>query len=157
MKVGENNEGGFTMIEVAVASIIMMVGLVFLATLFTLTMAQNRHVKQSTTATALAQQKLEELNAIEPSDKRLSVGGGLDEASKKPDYFDTLYVDPVTGEITTVLPVGGTPIYDRYWLVELDPDPTLTQARIITVRVKARQASIGKTAEETKLTTIRSW
>ncbi|HKS42945.1 MAG TPA: prepilin-type N-terminal cleavage/methylation domain-containing protein [Blastocatellia bacterium] len=155
MKVGENNESGFTMIEVAVASVIMTVGLVFLATLFTLTIGQNRHVKQSTTATALAQQKLEELNAIEPSDPRLFVGGGLDEASKKTDYYDTLYVDAVTGEITTTIPTGGTPIYDRYWQVE--NDTSLTQARVLTVRVKARQPSVGKTADETKLTTIRSW
>ena len=155
MKVGENNEGGFTIIEVAIASIIMMIGLVFLATLFTLSMAQNRHVKQGTTATALAQQKLEELNSIEPSDKRLSVGGGLDEASKKTSYYDTLYVDAITGEVTPILPAGGTPIYDRYWLVE--NDPALTRARLLTVRVKARQASVGRTAEETKLTTIRSW
>ena len=155
MKVGKNNESGFTMIEVAVASVIMTVGLVFLATLFTLTMSQNRHVKQSTTATALAQQKLEELNSIESSDPRLSVGGGLDEASKKTNYYDTLYVDAITGEITTNIPTSGTPIYDRYWLVE--NDPTLTQARVLTVRVKARQPSVGKTPDETKLTTIRSW
>lgn len=155
MEVRENNESGFTMIEVSVASIITMVGLVFLATLFTLTIGQNRHVKQVSTATALAQQKLEELNSIEPSDKRLSVGGGLDDASKKTDYFDVLYVDPATGEITTVIPTGGTPIYDRYWQVE--NDPTLTRARLLTVRVKARQPGVGKTPEETKLTTIRSW
>lgn len=155
MKFGKNNESGFTMIEVSVASVIMMVSLVFLATLFTLTMAQNRHVKQSTTATALAQQKLEELNSVEPSDPRLSVGGGLDEASKKPDYYDTLYVDAITGEITPNIPVSGTPIYDRYWLVE--NDPSLTQARVLTVRVKSRQPSVGKTPDETKLTTIRSW
>jgi prepilin-type N-terminal cleavage/methylation domain-containing protein len=155
MKVGENNESGFTLIELAVASVIMTVGLVFLATLFTLAMAQNRNVKQSTTATALAQQKLEELNAVEPSDPRLFVGGGLDEASKKNNYYDTLYVEAVTGEITTNIPVSGTPIYDRYWQVE--NDTSLTQARVLTVRVKARQPSVGKTADETKLTTIRSW
>lgn len=155
MKFGENNESGFTMIEVAVASVIMMVGLVFLATLFTLTMSQNRHVRQATTATALAQQKLEELNAVEPSDPRLSVGGGLDDASKKTNYYDTLYVNAITGEITPNIPTSGTPIYDRYWQVE--NDPTLTQSRILTVRVRARQNSIGKTNDQTTLTTIRSW
>ena len=156
MKVGENNESGFTLIEVAVASIIMTIGLVFLATLFTLTMSQNRLVKQETTATALAQQKLEELNSQGTDDEQLLVGGGLDEATKKPKYFDTLYVNPTTGEITTTLPTGGTPIYDRYWKIEKD-STALAQSLFITVRVKARQPSVSKTAEEAKITTVRSW
>ncbi len=156
MKVDKNNESGFTMIEVAVASVIMTVGLVFLATLFTLAMAQNRLVKQETTATALALQKLEDLNSQGPEDDQLIIGGGLDEATKKPSYWDTLYVNPTTGEITTTLPTGGTPIYDRYWKIEHDP-AALTQSIFITVRVKARQPSVSKTAEEAKITTVRSW
>ena len=155
MKVGEKNESGFTLIEVAVASVITMVGLVFLATLFTLAMAQNHLVKQETTATALAQQKLEEINAVDPGDVRLDVGGGLTEATKANNYFDTLYVNPDTGVVTTVIPQGATPIYDRYWMVE--NDSSLNNTVLITVRVKARQPSMGKTAEETTLTTVRSW
>jgi type II secretory pathway pseudopilin PulG len=155
MKVGENNESGFTLIEVAVASVIMMVGLVFLASLFTLAMAQNHLVKQETTTTALAQWKLEEMNAIEPTDDRLNAGGGLTEAAKQNTYFDTVYVNPDTGDVTTTIPTGATPIYDRYWLVE--NDASLTNTRLITVRVKSRQPSMGKTAEETTLTTVRSW
>jgi type II secretory pathway pseudopilin PulG len=155
MKVGENNESGFTLIEVAVASVITMVGLVFLASLFTLAMAQNHLVKQETTATALAQQKLEEINAVDPGDFRLDAGGGLTEATKANNYFDTLYVNPDTGVVTTVIPQGATPIYDRYWLVE--SDSSLNNTVLITVRVKARQPSMGKTAEETTLTTVRSW
>jgi len=155
MKVGEKNESGFTLIEVAVASVITMVGLVFLATLFTLAMEQNHLVKQETTATALAQQKLEEINAVDPGDARLDVGGGLTEATKANNYFDTLYVNPDTGVVTTVIPQGATPIYDRYWMVE--NDSSLNNTVLITVRVKARQPSMGKTAEETTLTTVRSW
>ena len=155
MQVREKNESGFTLIEVAVASVITMVGLVFLATLFTLAMAQNHLVKQETTATALAQQKLEEINAVDPGDVRLDVGGGLTEATKATNYTDTLYVNPDTGVVTTVIPQGATPIYDRYWMVE--NDSSLNNTVLITVRVKARQPSMGKTAEETTLTTVRSW
>jgi type II secretory pathway pseudopilin PulG len=155
MKVGEKNESGFTLIEVAVASVITMVGLVFLASLFPLAMAQNHLVKQETTATALAQQKLEEINAVDPGDFRLDVGGGLTEATKANNYFDTLYVNPDTGVVTTVIPQGSTPIYDRYWMVE--NDSSLNNTVLITVRVKARQQSMGKTDEETTLTTVRSW
>lgn len=118
-------------------------------------MAQNRMVKQYTTAVVLGQEKLEELNAIEASDQRLKIGGGLTEALKQPNYYDTVFVDPLTGTVTAVIPQGVTPIYDRYWLVEQDTE--LTNAVLISVRVKARQPSIGRTAEETALTTERSW
>lgn len=154
MKIAENKESGFTLIEVAVASVIMMVGLVFLATLFTLAMSQNRMVKQGATTTAIAQQKLEELTALDPSDSKLILGGGLDDASKKTNYYDSLYVNTTTGAISTSA-TAGTVMYDRYWLVEADP--SLTRTLIVTVCVKAKQASKGKTAEQTTLTTIRSW
>lgn len=156
MRVEENNESGFTLIEVAVASFITMSSLVFLAGLFTLAMAQNRLVKQYTTAVALAQWKLEELNAIETSDNRLDVGGGLTEGTKQKDYYDTVYVNPETGEVTNIIPEGVTPIYDRYWKVE--DDASLDgNALIISVTVKARQPSIGRTAEEATLATERCW
>ena len=159
----ESDESGFTVLEVAIASVITMVGLVFLASLFTLGIAQNRLVKQYTTATALARQKLEELNAIDTSDPQLSgTGGGLNRPNvtndqAQPDYNDTVYVNPQTGVVTTEIPQGATPIYDRYWKVENDPDPQLTNTRIISVRVVARQPSIGRTAEQVTLTTARSW
>ena len=155
MRFEENSESGFTVLETAIASVITMTSLVFLAGLFTLGMAQNRMVKQYTTAVALAQQKLEELNSIETSDVRMTIGGGLTDATRQNNYFDTVYVDPDTGTITTNIPQGTTPIYDRYWQVEADTQ--LNRAVIISVRVKARQPSLGRGVEETVLTTVRSW
>jgi hypothetical protein len=156
----ESNESGFTVLEVAIASVISTVGLVFLATLFTLGIAQNRMVKQYTTATALAQQKLEEINAVERTDTRLALGGGLAKTIADPKqngYFDTIYVNPQTGEVTTQIPQGATPIYDRYWKIENDPLFNNDTCRIISVRVAARQPTVGRNAEETILTTVRSW
>ncbi len=155
MKEIESNQNGFTILEVAIASIITMVGLLFLAGLFTLAIGQNRMVKQFTTTLALAQQKLEELNALEREDERFAVGGGLTEETKVDDYSDVVFVNPSTGTITTEIPEGETPIYARYWIIE--NDPTLTNTRIISVRVVAIQASQGRQAEETTLTTARSW
>jgi hypothetical protein len=155
MKKDENNQGGFTVLEVAIASIITMVGLLFLASLFSLAIGQNKMVKQYTTTIALAQQKLEELNALEREDARFEIGGGLTEETKQTDYCDVVYVNPSTGTVTTDIPQGQTPIYARYWMIESDPN--LTNTRIISVRVVAIQASQGRTAEETTLTTARSW
>lgn len=153
----ESNEAGFTVLEVAIASVISTVSLVFLASLFTLGIAQNRMVKQYTTATKLAQQQLELLNAVERTDGRLAIGGGLNTTgdAKQPNYNDTVFVDPETGLITTVIPQGATPIYDRFWKIEADPQ--LATSYIISVRVVARQPSVGRQAEEVTLATARSW
>lgn len=153
----ERNEAGFTLLEVAVASVISMVSLVFLASLFTLGMAQNRMVRQYTTATKLAQQKLEELNAVERTDGRLAIGGGLDITGdpKQTNYNDTVFVDPDTGTVTTIIPQGATPIYDRFWKIEADPQ--LTTSFIVSSRVVARQPTVGRKSEEVTLATARSW
>ena len=153
-------EAGFTVLEVAVASVITMVGLVFLANMFTLAITQNRLVKQYTTATTLAQQKLEELNTVQRStDSKVQVGGGLTDGTKQTGYYETLYVDPVTGVVSTTIPTGATPIFYRYWLVEADSSLNTSQNKtlILSVRVVAKNPTSGKTAEEVTLTTARAW
>ena len=147
-------ENGFTILEVAVASVITIGGLVFLASLFLVAISQNRSTKQSTATTALAQQKLEELNALEKNDARLALGGGLTEAAKQDSYWDEIYVDSVGG-VTTTVPAGASAQYRRYWKIE--NDPALERVSVISVRVVALQAAKGKTAEETSLMTVRSW
>lgn len=159
MRVLENNQGGFTLIEVAVASVITMIGLVFLASLFTLAITQNRVVKQFTSTTTLAQEKIEELNAIDYGDKRLNVGGDLDDqvSVNDVDYFDEIFIDDQTGEVKTgaQIPEGQVPHYRRFWRVENDPE--LLDTVIISVRVAALQAGRNTgMAEETTLATVRS-
>jgi Tfp pilus assembly protein PilV len=153
-------EAGFTVVEVAVASIVTMVGLVFLANMFTLAITQNRLVKQYTTATTLAQQKLEELNTVQLStDSDVAVGGGLTDGTKQTGYWETLYVDPSTGVVSTTIPAGATPIFFRYWQVEADSSLNTSQNKtvILSVRVVAKNPTSGRTAEEVTLTTGRAW
>lgn len=154
------NENGFTIIEVAISSVITMVGLIFLATLFTLAMSQNRLTKQHTTTTALAQKKLEELMAIERNDARLTIGGGLDSATKQDSYNDQIFVNDA-GTITTTIPAGKSATYSRFWKIEADPGG-LANAVMISVKVVAVQtAKPGRnseqTNEQTTLSTVRSW
>ena len=136
-----------------------MVGLVFLASLFTLAITQNRVVKQFTSTTALAQEKIEELNAIDYGDKKLNVGGDLDDqlSVNDVDYFDEVFVDDATGEVKTgaQIPQGQVPHYRRFWRIENDPE--LLDTVIISVRVAALQAGRNTgMAEETTLATVRS-
>jgi hypothetical protein len=159
MRVPENDQGGFTLIEVAIASIITMVGLIFLASLFTLAMTQNRVVKQFTSTTALAQEKIEELNAIDYGDNKMSVGGDLENQFSvgNVNYFDEVFVDDQTGDVMTgaQIPQGQVPHYRRYWRIENDPE--LINTLIISVRVAALQAGRNTgMAEETTLATVRS-
>jgi Tfp pilus assembly protein PilV len=150
-----NGESGFTLIEVAIASVISMVGLMALASLFTYAIYQNKLIKQYTATTAMAQQKLEELNAIEKTDSRLDIGGSLNETGKQTGYWDEVYVDEKTGTVSTTIPTGQTANYRRYWQVEADPQ--LEYTVLVIVRVVATQASRGKKPEETTLVSIRSF
>jgi hypothetical protein len=159
MRVPKNDQGGFTIIEVAVASVITMVGLIFLASLFTLAITQNRVVRQFTSTTALAQEKIEELNAIDYGDKKMNVGGDLEAQVSVDDiaYFDEVFVDDQTGNVMTgaQIPQGQVPHYRRYWRIENDPE--LINTLIISVRVAALQAGRNTgAAEETTLATVRS-
>ena len=158
MKDNNNNQSGFTILEVAVASVISMVGLVFLASLFTLAMSQNRLVKQFTSTAALAQEKVEELNAIEITDLRMAIGGDLNAETTVGgvNYFDTIFIDD-DGQVllNDDIPEGRTGQYRRFWRLEADAD--LVNTTIITVRVAATQPghNQGRT-EETILVTVRS-
>lgn len=159
MRVPENDQKGFTIIEVAIASIITMVGLIFLASLFTLAITQNRVVKQFTSTTALAQEKIEELNAIDYGDVKMTPGGNLDNQVKvgNNNYFDEIFIDETTGDVKVgnQIPQGQVPHYRRYWKIENDPE--LINTLIISVRVAALQAGRNTgMAEETTLATVRS-
>lgn len=147
-------EDGFTLIEVCMASLLVMVGLVFLAQLFVVAIKQNRSVKQQTAATAIAQQKMEELNALEKTDARLLTGGGLDIASKQNGYYDQVYVNDA-GTVSTTIPAGQVANYKRYWKIEADP--SLNRTFIISVRVVSVFISKGGRQEETTLASVRSW
>ncbi len=147
-------EAGFTLIEVCIASLLTMVGLVFLAQLFVVAVKQNRSVRQMTAATAIAQQKMEELNAIEKTDARLLVGGGLDDSAKQSGYYDQVYVNDA-GTISAIIPAGQIANYHRYWKIEADP--SLDRTRLISVRVVSVAAAKGGRPEQTTLASVRSW
>src|SRR5215210_5747954 len=142
----ENEQSGFTIIEVAVASVISMIGLVFLASLFTLAIAQNRTVKQFTSTTALAQEKLEELSALDQTSGRLTRGGDLyssQTVNTGPGatltYSNDIFVDD-SGQIMLDgnMPSGSAPHYRRFWSIQ--NDPAMLNTVIISVRVVSIQS-----------------
>lgn len=155
----ENSQSGFSILEVSVASVVSMVGLLCIAGLFSLSISQGRVVKQFSATTALAQEKLEQLTTFERGDSRLTVGGDLNTAQTVGGlvYSDDIFVDdagPVY--INGSIPPLSKAQYRRYWTVQ--NSPTLTNTMIVAVRVVALQAgrNSGK-AEETTLMSVRSW
>ncbi|HVF88812.1 MAG TPA: prepilin-type N-terminal cleavage/methylation domain-containing protein [Blastocatellia bacterium] len=156
----ENNENGFTLIEVAIASVISMVGLLFLASLFTLSISQNRLVKNFTATTALAQQKLEELNALPANFPRLAVGGNLNAGVKVGgiNYFDKVSIsDEGQVMVDDEIPAGYPVHYNRFWRIESETNALFPNTFIISVRVVSTQAGRNSgAAESTTLATVRA-
>src|SRR5258707_10948320 len=117
----ENSQSGFTILEVSVASVVSMVGLLCLAGLFSLSISQGRVVKQFSASTALAQEKLEQLTTFERSDTRLAVGGDLNAAQTVGAivYSDDIFVDD-TGQVSIngAIPSGSKAQYRRFWTVQ---------------------------------------
>jgi hypothetical protein len=155
----EGGQSGFTVLEVVIATVVAMIGLLSLAGLFTLSISQNRVVKQFASTTALAQEKIEQLTAIEKADNRLAVGGDLNIAKTVGAivYSDDIYVDDAgLVYLNGNIPVGVKALYRRFWTVA--SSAALANTVIIGVRVVALQSgrNTGR-AEETVLTTVRSW
>jgi type II secretory pathway pseudopilin PulG len=124
------SEKGFTLIEAVIAMLVTVVGLVSLATMFSLAMKTNASSRNFTTATTFAQDKLEQLGAqsfqrlVDParmlpnpesqSTEDALIAGDLDGDAMGPDgsyYFDKIIiagredVEP-EGTVTVVAPNG---------------------------------------------------
>ena len=86
-------ERGFSLVEVLVASTILIVGLVALAQLFIVATASNISSRHVTYATVLAAQKLEELRSL-PSAQQSDLGS-VDEIG---EYWRRWSIDPLPAE-----------------------------------------------------------
>jgi hypothetical protein len=122
-------------------------------------MRQNKTSRQSTHATAIAQSKLEELNATPI--EQLRYGGDLGpkrvdgDAGGAPGYSDYVAVDNADTDRIGVVADRDKANYVRYW--KIDPDPGGWQGVYrITVRVIALAPGLGNDGEEVTLSTVRT-
>lgn len=135
------SDTGVTLIEVLIATVILVVGLVAGAQLLALSIQMHQLAAETTDATRLANNKLEELMklnfAADPAIQITPVG--LDPLTQNvPNYFD--------------VPVAG--VYTRRWLVQAGPTAT---TRLVTVRLVPAQTD-RRVAKEVDLTTVvRQW
>jgi type II secretory pathway pseudopilin PulG len=152
-------ESGFTLIEAVIAALILLVAIVFVAQMFVTAIRQNRSSRQYTHATAVAQSKLEELNAVPIG--QLQYGGDL--ATEGGDgrgatgYVDYVAVDNLETDRIGVVERPENANYVRYWRIDPDPDPRgWSGVYRISVRVVSLRAAAGEQAEEATVATVRS-
>ena len=131
------SESGFTLIEVLIATVIVVVGLVATAQLLIITASMHQLARTSTDATRLAQRKVDELQRVSwnAADLNYLLGIELSPANtltqNVANYFETILVDPA-------VPTSGS--YDVRWSVTNGPTGT---TRWVTVRAVPSVASVG--------------
>ena len=132
---GDRGDAGFSLVEAMVASLVLTVGLVGLLQLLAVTTVMHSDARQATTATLLAQSKLDELMKKNLStNASVQVGGSI--TTNVANYFDT--------------PQAGI---TRRWAVSNGP---VANTRLLTVKVENTGGRVY--GREQQLTTIiRQW
>ena len=100
-----NDDRGFTLIEVLIAIVVLTVALVSMAELMAITLRMQQLGRNQTSATRVAQDKVDELMSQNFANVQLAVGGSL--TADVANHFDA----PVPAG-------GGNAIFRRRWLVE---------------------------------------
>ena len=116
------DERGFTLVEALVAMVICTIGLVSMAELMAVTLRLQQLGRNSTAAVRLAQDKVDELMALDfPGAAGIRCGGSL--------------TAPVLNYNDDALDFNGNSQgYERRWIVSAGPDGDL-RLRTVTVRV----------------------
>jgi len=124
---GSNNERGFSLVEALVTIFIMGIVLLGIAQLIGVSVHLKRASEDVTSATALAEQKLEELKNVDYD--TLAAGGSI--TGDLPGFFDSPDLDG-----------DGTAEFTRRWQV-LD----LGSGKVMRVRVLSNLAAYGPAKE----------
>lgn len=167
-KMKKKSEQGFTLLETAVASMIILVGLVSTANLFVLAVLNNQASKQTTLATSLAKRKMEYLLSIPLGETALNLGGSVDATTT--NYSEEYFVDndrvengvkvkgtwevrikDTTKANDNAFYVGQITSYEVRWLVQSDSvtdtvagvtTPRWPDLKRITVRAMAKKSAL---------------
>ena len=171
IKAQKRRETGFTLLETAVASMVMLVGLMGVMQLFVISALYNNSSRQTTVASMVAKKKMEELLAsplpgIPPAAQPAPLGYtpaaqllGASNAVVGSGYITNYYIryrDANGGngamEISeTPFVTGQQPDYKATWIVRPDnvtqvvsgvTVPVYPGMRIITVRAEATKAAL---------------
>jgi prepilin-type N-terminal cleavage/methylation domain-containing protein len=93
---GKKGSRGFTMVELVVASFILLIGLVAVAGVVGSTLGNTERSEYMTQAATLATEKLEDLNRYPSSDPSVAVAGGSSVGSLTSDVLQEVTANGVT-------------------------------------------------------------
>jgi type II secretory pathway pseudopilin PulG len=179
-----NSESGFSLIEVMVATGLLATAIVTLAQLFALSTQTNVASRNTTYASVLAEQKIEELRALAwgfdtqglalsdtttnttVSPQTPTGGTGLSPSSSAslqentPGFVD--YVDAYGNKLGTGENPPDNAIYIRRWSITplpTNPNNTLVIQVLVTrhrTRGTADQGAVGRLPDEARMITVRT-
>ena len=179
-----NSESGFSLIEVMVATGLLATAIVTLAQLFALSTQTNVASRNTTYASVLAEQKIEELRALAwgfdtqglalsdlttnttVSPQTPTGGKGLSPSSSAslqentPGFVD--YVDAYGNKLGTGENPPDNAIYIRRWSITplpTNPNNTLVVQVLVTrnrTRGAANQGSVSRLPDEARIITVRT-
>lgn len=179
-----NRESGFSLVEVMVATGLLATAIVTLAQLFVLSTQTNVASRNTTYASVLAEQKIEELRALAwgfdtqglalsdtttnttVSPQTPTGGKGLSPSSSAslqentPGFVD--YVDAYGNKLGTGENPPDNAIYIRRWSITplpTNPNNTLVVQVLVTrnrPRGAANQGSVGRLPDEARIITVRT-
>ena len=135
---GAEREGGFTLVEVMICTLVLAIGMLGVASLLAVTTQMHVGAREAARSTRVAQDKIDELMKLDfDDDAEVAVGGSLEE--NEDDHFEE---DP-----------GGQDCITVRWTVAAGP---VGDTRVLTVRVRnARARQYGRQVELS--TIIRNW
>lgn len=113
------NESGISLVESMIAIVLLLVGMMSIAQVLMLSIvASKTHGRDSSKATIIARNKMEELTALPILDAKLVKGGNIDPANREAGYYDFL------DQGGNVIQPGDNPqqaeasaAYTRYWSI----------------------------------------
>lgn len=123
----EDNSDGFTLVEAVIAMLVTVVGLVALVGTFAIAMKTNSTSQNLTTATSLAQDRLEQLETI--AFQRLADPSRMIPNPNSKGSNDALIVGSLDTNVTAS---DGTYYYDKIVLAgpnDIEPEGTITVVR----------------------------
>jgi prepilin-type N-terminal cleavage/methylation domain-containing protein len=136
-----SSQRGFTLVEVIVAMLICVVGIVAMAGLLAITLRMQQLGRNSTSAVRMAQDKIDELSAMNfNTSAQIGCGGSL--TTNTADHNDVPVVN------------GANMPYTRRWLVQAGPDAD-PQLRMVTIRLIPNNVDRNVATQYDLVTVIR--